>query len=464
MRTRNNKDRIRMNKSSQIKEIVKCRKKPTHFVNEYIYFYDSQEHTTLDLNLWDFQEDYVENFYSDRFKLILKSRQLGITTVNLALALHETIFFKNTRILIIAQTEADATNLLDNIKFMYERLPDYMKPVTGKDSAKVLEFPKLNSSIEVKACSPKAGRSIQATHVILDEFAFYSRGSKKGTDEEIYKSIYPTVSRKGRLTIISTPNGMGNKYHELVHKAKQGELSTFKFYNWNWEVRPDRDQQWKEDTIKAIGKKAFEQEYNCSFLQSGSPIFDSAYLKLSTTHKPPIRNHNYMIGADPSEGDINSDYCAAYVIDTDTLEEVAEVRGRYKPDQFAKILDNLGRQYNNALLGVERNNHGHTVLLKLEQLHYPNIYRHTDGKEGWLTSSTTKPIIIDELEEALRHEEIKIASKILLNELHVFQHLGGTKMGAPHGYFDDCVMAFAIAFAMRKKKVSRAYARKPKGW
>jgi hypothetical protein len=241
-------------------------------------------------------------------------------------------------------------------------------------------------------------------------------------------------------------------------------LSTFKLYEWAWNRRPDRDQEWKKDTIDSIGQAAFEQEYNCSFTQSGSPVFDYEYLDISATHQKPVRNHRYVIGADPSEGDINSDYCVAYVIDLDTLSEVYELRGRFKPDKFADLLDSLGRTYNNAKLGVERNNHGHTVLLKLKQLGYPNIYRHTDKKDGWLTTSTTKPMIIDELEEALRKKEVHIASKTLKNELSIFQHLSGSKMGAPHGYFDDCVMAFAIAFAMRKSKASKGHSRKPKGW
>lgn len=448
----------------QIREIVKCRKNSHYFINEYIYFYDTQNNQTIDLKLWDFQEDYVASFQKDRFIIALKSRQLGFTTVTLALALHEIAFFQNTRILIIAQTESDAMNLLSNIKFMYDHLPDYLKPVTGRNSTTILEFPKLNSSIEVKACSPKAGRSIQATHVILDEYAFYNLGKSSTLDEDIYTSIYPTISKAGKLTIISTPNGMGNHFHQLITKAKNGD-SIFKLFELKWQVRPDRDEAWYQETLKALGPKKFAQEYECSFLQSGSPVFNSEYLSIKAQPKEPNRNHRYVIGADTSDGDINSDYSVASIIDLDTMEQVKEVRLRATPDKFAQILDNLGRQYNNAVVGVERNNMGGTVLLRLKDLSYPNIYKYKDGKDGWLTSSTSKPIMIDDLEEALRTEQLKICSPILLTELQTFQHLGGGKMGAPSSYHDDTVMSLAIAYALRKRNVSKGYKRPANsGW
>lgn len=439
----------------QVKELKACKNNPVHFINRYIKFYDTQENKQIDLQLWDFQEEYASAFYTDRFILALKSRQLGFTTVTLALALHEALFHKNVRIVIMAQTENDASNLLNNIKYMFQYLPEWMKPQVGRDNTSTLEFPKLNSSISVQACSPRAGRSIQATHIILDEFAFYNV-SRKSMDEDIYTAIYPTVSRGGRLTIISTPNGVGNYFHTLVSQAISKD-NDFRLFQLMWNVRKDRDQAWYEQTLRQLGPKKFAQEYECSFLQSGKPIFQSSYLKVATTRKPAVSGHRYAIGADPAEGLVDGDYSVGYVIDLDTLEQVEEIRGHYTPDVFAEMLDSLGRRYCDAIVGVERNNHGHTVLLRLAQLQYPNIYRDDKGKAGWLTTGTSKPIMIDDLEEALRNEEVKISSHILLSELQAYQDLGGGQSGAPSSMHDDCVMAMALAFQMRRRRTARAW-------
>lgn len=450
----------------QVIEIKKCHRSPIYFINNYIYFYDTQERKKIDLKLWDFQEDFVNDLSSNRFHLILKSRQLGITTINLAYALYDSVFHKNVRILIIAQTETDAQALLDNIKYMFENLPDWMKPEVGKDSASHLEFVNLNSSIEVKACSPKAGRSIQATTVILDEYAFYTQGRSKTLDIDLYTSIYPTVARKGRLIVISTPNGFGNHFHHLVTQSRAKQLNNFSFHLLDWKVRKDRDEAWYKDTLQALGKKKFSQEYECSFLQSGTPVFSQDYLSIKGKHKPPEQSKKYVIGADPSEGSEDGDFSAAYVLDIETMEEVAAVRGRYKPADFAEILNTLGRRYNNALLGVERNNHGHTVLLRLQQLAYPNLYTHTDGKPGFLTSSATKPVMIDELEEALRLNLLLIASLDLYDELLAYQYDQKGSTNAPTGFHDDTVMAMAISYQMRKasNRGSKGHSKKPNGW
>jgi hypothetical protein len=52
---------------------------------------------------------------------------------------------------------------------------------------------------------------------------------------------------------------------------------------------------------------------------------------------------------------------------------VAEYKGKIPPDRFGEMLDNLGRQYNNALLAPENNTFGYTTVMKLKELNYPNF-------------------------------------------------------------------------------------------
>jgi len=95
-----------------------------------------------------------------------------------------------------------------------------------------------------------------------------------------------------------------------------------------------------------------------------------------------------VIGADVGEGLAHGDASAACVLDLKTGEQVAELHGRIPPDRFARVLDALGRYYHRALLGVERNNHGHSTLNTLSHTcQYPNLYHHTRYDQARLQSS-----------------------------------------------------------------------------
>ena len=106
-----------------------------------------------------------------------------------------------------------------------------------------------------------------------------------------------------------------------------------------------------------------------------------------TVWAQPERGVLYLLCADPAEGidkgegdpvaEIGgTDYSSAYVLDSRNLRTVAAVHGRIAPVEFARLCSGLGHDYNDALLVVERNNHGHVVLFALEEAGYPNLYRH----------------------------------------------------------------------------------------
>jgi hypothetical protein len=133
---------------------------------------------------------------------------------------------------------------------------------------------------------------------------------------------------------------------------------------------------------------------------------------------------------------------------------VALLVGRWTPDIFSEKIWKLGRAYNNAMLAVERNNHGHAVLLNLTNgivrrgvvayPPYPNVYVGPDKKVGWLTSNLSKPQMIDLLDRAIRMDEIVLNSKRFIEQAKRFSYLAKMKMGGSQTP-DDIVMATAIA-------------------
>ena len=160
--------------------------------------------------------------------------------------------------------------------------------------------------------------------------------------------------------------------------------------------------------------------------------------------------------------------------------EVAHLCVREPPDRFAEAVDAVARAYP-GLLAVERNNHGHAVLLRLRQLaaERPTRYQlfHEEeplavpvggrlshrnrGKPGWLTTSATKGTLITDLEEALRKGLIALGTRAVVQELRIYQRDPQGKTAAPAGKHDDRVMALALAWRMRQWVTSQRQVYRP---
>jgi len=177
----------------------------------------------------------------------------------------------------------------------------------------------------------------------------------------------------------------------------------------------------------------------------------------------PVFEREYRIGADVSEGleiGRDTDWSTVCVIDAETLEECALWRGKLDPDLLGWVCSSIGTYYNHAMLGVERNNHGLTTLTSLRNLHrYPNMYfervldertARKQKKLGWNTTLKSKPLMVNNLRELVREDEINIRSKEIIHEMNTFAHHPDGKMGAQHGRFDDCVIALCIALMVAR--------------
>jgi len=169
---------------------------------------------------------------------------------------------------------------------------------------------------------------------------------------------------------------------------------------------------------------------------------------------PTHLGRRYLIGADPAGGGIEGDYSCAEVIDRELGVQCAELHGHWPPREFAQKLVDLGKEYNSALLAVETNNHGHGVLARLDSLGYPEVYKQKK-QDGWLTTAVSRPVMIENLVTALIVEPGLFRSLRLLKECRTFVRDKNGNSGAAPGAHDDCVMAMAIAWAVRKENAGR---------
>lgn len=416
----------------------------------------------------------------DRLTIILKARQLGISWICCLYALWLCLFQAGKVVLLFSRGKDEAKELLRRIKELYRRLPDWMReslPTVTDDND--VEFAWTNGSrVQSLAASPHSGSGYTASLVILDE------ASKLLFGDTLYAALKPTIDGGGQLIVLSTANGIGNLFHRLWLKAQEG-LSGFRAIFLPWWSRPERDADWYAAQLREYDDPALvRQEYPASateaFLVSGRTRFQPDWIARQAVHVQPgfarkqwpaALHHidgltvytlprpgrRTVIGADVAEGLEHGDYSNAVVLDAETWEELASLHGHWEPDEYAGHLDTLARAYD-AELAVERNNHGHAVLVTLKALRTPKVVSGHDDKRGWLTNAQTKPQSIDLLAEALRDDLVTVRSQATLNELQIYRVLKNGSTGAPEGYHDDRVMAWAIALqiARRPQKTNSA--------
>ncbi|WP_145500106.1 terminase [Yersinia bercovieri] len=193
----------------------------------------------------------------------------------------------------------------------------------------------------------------------------------------------------------------------------------------------------------------------------------------------PDPDEDYAIGGDVAEGLENRDRSSFDVVKQSSGEQVAHWFGYLDAELFAQLMAHVGRWYNTAFIGPERNNHGHAVLQKLREV-YPHrsIYSeqyldrdHDDEtpKLGWLTTAQSKPVIIEGFKTLLREKASGIRWIGTINELNTYVYDARGRMNAQTGCFDDQVMSYAIAQEMRARMPARPKHQpidrsKPKHW
>jgi hypothetical protein len=485
---------------NQVKEYIKCRKNPIYFLKTY----GKVRHPTkglLAFDLWEFQEECVKSFLNQSYNVILKARQLGLSTLSAGYAAWMMLFFSNKEIYILATKRDTATNLVDKIRVFLDNLPPWMRPKILTDNRQSIRLEN-GSNVKASGTTQDAARSEALSLLIVDEAAFV-RGMN-----DIWVAAQPTLSTGGDCIALSTPNGVGNWFHKQYSDAEAGvkhevggKMIGFNPIKLHWSMHPDRDDKWAEAELKKIGVRAFAQEHDADFLQSGNNVIDYQDLMWYIENeeimkggdpqsfirdpeekigfdkglwiwKHPDYSRNYLISADVARGD-GSDYSACQVFDVEANEQVAEYKGKVPTDVFAHLLVQIAVQYNNALLAVENNGPGWATIQKIIDLNYQNIYW-TDKTRvfvdagnstqvydpydkstknmipGFTTSSRTRPTIIARMEEDIRNKDVILHSQRLLTEFQTFiYNEGNGKAEHADGYNDDLIMSLAIGMFVR---------------
>ncbi len=423
--------------------------------------------------------------------IILKARQLGITTYVAARFFVQAITRPGTVAVQVAHTQESAEAIFTIVRRFWEKLPGGLRRgalVPSRANVRQLVFPLLDSEYRVETADANAGRGMTIHYLHCSEVSRWPRDAS-----ETLASLRAAVVPGGEVVLESTPNGAaGLFYDEWQRAAEIGQKRHF--FPWWFDrnyrqavngglgaLTPDEthlkvefdldDQQlaWRRSqwaSLSKLARQEYAEDASACFLTSGECVFDleaiekaaalAAKLVQSEDNErllmwfPPQQERGYIIGVDAAGGGADGDYACAEVIDRETGMQCAELRGHFPPMELARRAAQLGRTYFKALLAVERNNHGHGVLAHLQGLKYENLFQ--KGEElGWLTSAASRPMMIENMVAVMAAEPELFHSPRLLQECRTFVRRADGNAAAADGAHDDCVMAIAIALQVRRQ-------------
>jgi hypothetical protein len=445
----------KLTKQEMIKEIVKCGKDPAYFTNNYSKIPHPIK-GLIPFKTYDYQADLLEEFNDYRFTVILKARQLGISTITAAYIVWMMMFHRDKNILVMATKFSTAANLVKKVKSMIKYLPDWIRIASVSiDNRTSFELSN-GSQIKASSTSADAGRSEALSLLVVDEAAHV-----EGLDE-LWTGLYPTLSTGGRCIALSTPNGVGNWFHKVYVEADQ-KKNDFHPIRLPWDVHPDRGQEWFENETKNMSRREIAQELECNFNTSGETVIHSDDIMRieKGLQEPKYRTgfdrnfwiweeykpeNTYLLSADVARGD-GKDHSVFHIFKLETMEIIGEYQGKLTPDLFADVIYDAGSEYGNCMVVIENNTVGFSVLEKLKERHYPtyiiqlNLHMNISIKfkqnmrsgaiAGFTTSLKTRPLLIAKFEEFIRNKLLTIYSKRLRSELDTFMleqwKTGGSK-------------------------------------
>ncbi len=430
--------------------------------------------------------------------VVLKARQMGISTWVAARLFLQAITVPGTLSLQVAHTQEAAEAIFGMAHRFLELLPEFLREgalETSRANVREIRFKRLDSAFRVEsAADPNAGRGLTVTNLHCSEVARWA-GDARAVLQGLKAALAPT----GELVLESTPMGAEGCFWEEWRRAE--ETGTVRhFFPWWWEKsyagEPVRD--WNEEErllvereglspqqigfrrrLKADYQDAAAQEFaedaESCFKASGQSIFDTASIDARLLEVPqpfekrlngqlwvwlpPRSGSKYLVAVDTAGGGADGDYSVAQVIDMRTGMQCVELRAKLPVLEMAEQAAALHREYNLAWVAVERNNHGSGVLAHLGgMMEEGRIFRsgsRQNGPQGWLTSAGTRPTMLASLGGLLVQCPKLFMSERLLRECRSFVRLPSGKTGAANGVHDDCVMAMAVAHAVREELLAQ---------
>jgi len=450
-----------------VEEYKKCMESPLYFIKNYVQIVNV-DRGLVPFDMWDFQEDMINNFHDERFVICKMPRQTGKSTTIISYLLHFVLFNPEVNVAILANKGAVARELLSRLQLAYEHLPKFLQQGVTVWNKGNIELEN-GSKILASATSGSAVRGSSFNIIFLDEFAHVPNTIA----ESFFTSVYPTISsgETTKVFIVSTPLGM-NLFYKMWIDAEE-KRNNYIPIEVHYTQVPGRDEKWRQETIKNTSEVQFNQEFLCEFLGSTHTLIDASKLRSMVFKKPvfsknnidvyeePIKKATYCMIVDTAQGK-GQDFSAFSVFDVSQIpyRQVAKYRdNNISPMLYPNIIYQVGMKYNTAFILLEINDMGAQVA---ENLHYDLEYENVmitsmKGRAGQQigggfskniqlgirTSKQLKRIGCATLKEMIETDKLIVPDFETIAELTTFASRHNS-FEAEEGSHDDLAMTLVI--------------------
>lgn len=420
--------------------------------------------------------------------IVAKARQKGFSTGFLAKFAIRCLGIEGTHAVVISHETTATQRLLDRVDYFFKHI-NGPKPTFGFNSRKEMSFPMRDATYFIGTAGSRVfGRGDWITDLHCSEYAWWD------SPVDHIAGLFQAVPYEGRIYIESTGNGKNNDFYYIWENAESMGYTRI-FFAWydddeytlpvpNW--KPDfpgfnqllldlqhehnlsnESMAWYEMKLKELrgNVRLMQQEYpstpNECFQATGGTIFEHVkwvpsphwrsiyqegyYINRHGDHPDP--NLHYSLGADPAGG-TGHDNAGMVVFCIETGEQVFELSNNsINPIRFAELICAVGKEFNEAFVVCESNNHGAAVIPYLRD-NYPKdkIYkrkfatRTTPPIYGWNNNELNKHAMVGLMQEDL--DQIILYGSQTVKEMQSFEETADGKMLAAH---DDLVIATGLA-------------------
>lgn len=470
------------------------------------------------------QLKFLQYWQQHRNILVLKPRQVGMTTISQACAFHAAYTAKDPINILTLAHESGACGRVNRMLRQYWRgLPRRLRGELSIDNANRLQLARNGATMsQYMAGGRGQGRSDTYHMAIFTEMGLYPRGSASvngGTDvdRDVWASVMATIHEGPyrRVVVESTGDGPVGQFYDLVGVAQRSEDWGFLFYRWfdfhEYQRTPPADWKCTEEELElkhlygvsdaqlcwrrmkmvdeGITPMRFRREYPSTweepFLLAESTWFDAELLNkvlaklppeasagARSTYLPAEPGHRYFIGVDTSGG-TGRDYAVIVVI-RDDLEVCAVWRSNTTPPhEQAHVAAKMSAEYNGAVVLCEQNNYGKEVIQRMEQMG-TRTWKDERGKDWWTQggrAGQTKKMLYGYARHMVndgiacsagQHRRPLINDAEIIRELIVVKEDARGNIQAPNGKHDDHADAYTLAlWCGREHWIQRQ--RKPQG-
>ena len=424
---------------------------------------------------WPHLVELAQAFRQHRLIVVVKAKQVGVSWQVAGYAVHTAAYHEAAQVTLFSKGQLEAGDLLGKSQFIHDQLPKPMqRPLAPLKSEMV--FPTMHSRILPLPSTEDAGVGLTSTLVVMDEADYHDYFA-----ENYDIAAKPTADAGGQVIIVSTVNPMrlGSAFQRLVKKAGDkvpGENGFVRFF-FPYTVRPGRDEAWYQAGLAAAADPwVFAKNYPRTLEEALAPSKRLAFFNqdalvamledcrepaemrqggLVRVWRKPVVAGRYVAFGDCAWGEKGAYSCLG-IADWQTGEQMAEVYGRPTADEAALANVKLCKEYNEAYCGIEDNGEGKIVVAKMRALGYGGrMYcrtpEHPDKEQrSWLTDSGTRPVMLGELEEAVRLMLVRPRCRDAVGEMMSFIRTEAGRPEAAQGAYADHVFMWAGLWQMRK--------------